>query len=602
MKKKQLIKALALSAVLAAFPAAGLSASAEDAVPVEVPEVAQAPVAVAADVVTNNDGSKNYDFEGATSVGAAVDKVVTGIGDTASEAVNSAAAAAAADAAQKVADAAAADEADADKAAADKAVELINGDAAPAADNTKTEDDSKTEEKSEEKTDEKADEKSEEKKDEKADADAKAEEKAVEDAKTAYNPFPINVPTETTAKLDKELIKAGETGKVTAEVKPGFTITGYDENGKAVIVDKLNTGVRFFSSDNSIATVDNDGTIHAKKEGKVTIWVETTEGLKPVTLDISESYNVLLIDKSESVKGKGLAKEKAAAISYADEVLKVNKESHVAVIAMGSETTTKTLSGWTSNMTDIKNIINGIKAEGGSVYSEALHQAGALLNSIPYSKQNYNKNIVMFSDGADTYGDRAHAKAVLNDLLYDPNFIGYNAEGKPVYETDDKGNVLYHRDTTTNFYAFGVYDSATKDGKKDGEGFLKELAANKVTPQRVLVKADGTKVWVPTKEDITRTDDHYYEVTSVKDVQKTFQNIATKKVYLPSKVDSLIGFDVYVYGKASSTSDSKSAKAKKGSNEDSPKTADCSGIYTIALFALLGAGAAAFTAKKRFED
>jgi hypothetical protein len=653
MKKKQLIKALVFSAVLAAFPAAGLTASAEDAAPADVLDVAPAPVAVAADVQNFDGGGKSYDFEGAATVGEAVDKLVPSVGDEASDNVKSAAAAAAVDAAQKVADAAG----DGEKAAEDKAVELITGEAAGAVADDANEAAGEAIEKAEGEATE--------------DETKPVDEAPVEAAPVKQNItiiegeedfiYPHDFDTYTEASVDKDVIKAGTTAKVKVDkLESAFDIVGYDKNGKPITLD-FSTATRFFSSDNSIATVDPDGTIHALKEGKVTIWVETSEGLNPVTLDISESYNVLLIDKSESTKGKGLAKEKAAAISFADEVLKVNKESHVAVIEMGSETTTKTLSGWTSNLTDIKNIINGIKAEGGSVYSAAIKQAGALLNTIPYYKQGYNKNIVMFADGEDTNGDRAYAKDCLHELLYDTeieldydtivteaftNKVTGKTEYCPVY-FDDNGDKFFgvltdkkdadgnfiteyynaetglladatvtalypiydvieteYRDTTTNFYAFGVYDSSTEAGKKDGSGFLKDLAKNPVTAERIVVDGDGHTFEYGFYDDMTRYEDNYYEVTSVKDMQQTFKNIANKKVYSKDAwVDSLLGFDIYVYGKASSSSDdTKAAKAKSDKKTDSPSTGDCSGIYTIALFALLGAGAAAFTAKKRFED
>ncbi|MCR5717977.1 MAG: VWA domain-containing protein [Oscillospiraceae bacterium] len=574
MKKKQLIKALVFSAVLAAFPAAGLTASAEDAAP-EALEVFDAPVAVAAE---------------------------------AAPVVAEVAAAPVVAAAEPAADAApAADATPAATEAAPAATEAAPAatEATPAATEAPT-------------------------------VDQKVEPiQEVEIVEVDGDDFDvIEVPTVTTAKIDKEVIKAGETGKIEASVDNGFDIIGYDENGKAITLDYL-TGTRFFSSDNSIATVDPDGTIHALKEGKVTIWCETLEGLTPVTLDITESYNVMLIDKSESVKGKGLAKEKAAAISFADEVLKKNKESHVAVIEMGSETTTKTLSGWTSNLKDIKNIVNGIKAEGGSVYSAAIKQAGALLNTIPYYKQGYNKNIVMFADGGNTYGDRDYAAQCLDDILYDEvvdtveidmlrDFYDQDGNvvedcqifvdpknGKEYFAVDDvyydvatgliatgkldlvKATELVPftdeiRDYTTNFYAFGVYDSASKEAKDDGSSYLKLLAGE------IEEDENGDVAF----------KDNYYEVTSVKDMQKNFKAIVDKKVVTEgSWVDNLIGFDVYVYGKGKSSSDdAKSSKAKKSDKKDSPATADSTGIYTIALFALLGAGAAAFTAKKRFED
>lgn len=495
MKKNQLIKALAITAVLAAFPAAGLTASAEDASADFAAINDAAPVAAAQDVV--------IEAAPATVEAPVVVEAAPAVDD---------AAAAAAEAVQK----------------GDK-------------DTPKTVD------------------------------------TASELKKTTA---PVDTDTTTKATMDDVVIKAGNdtkinttvtAGKYTVDVNKDGVIDEKDKDDKGNYkIESYKTAVRYFSSDNSIATVDNNGNVHAKKAGKVTIYVETLEGTKEIVLNVTESYNVLLIDRTTSTNGKGLAKEKAAAISFSEEVLKVNSESHVAVVQVGDAQSTKTLSTFTNNLKDIKNTINGITSGNEySIYSAGLKQAGSLLDQIPNYNKGLNKNIVVFGDGACTYGDRAYAQDVAKDMLA--------------------------KDDNLEIYAFGVYDSATDAEKKEGAEFLKSISQYKRT------FADGTVAKINDKEVV---EDNYYEVGNVADLKDTFKTIATRPTYTDAaKTVSFIAFDTVVYGKdCGKKSDcDKKAAAKKG-EANSPETADSSSIYVIALFALLGAGVAGVSAKKRFED
>jgi hypothetical protein len=477
MKKNQLIKALVFTAVLAAFPAAGLTASAEDAAPADFAAINDAaPVAAQAEDVV---------IEAAPAPAVVEAPVVV------------------------------------------EAAPVVDEAAAATAEGTDGKDTKKEE---------------------------------------SVNPAPAPAPTKTytTGKitLDDQVIKAGETAKITPDLKAGNYADGVDDKGNTKYTD-YKLGYKYFSSDNSIATVDADGTVHAKKAGKVTIYVETLEGTKEITLNVTESYNVLLIDRTTSTTGKGLAKEKAAAISFSEEVLKVNSESHIAVVQVGDTASTKTLSSFTNNLGDIKNTINGITASKSeySVYSAGLKEAGSLLNSIPNYNKALNKNIVVFGDGACTYGDRDYAIDIANQL---------------------DGN-----DDTVKIYAMGVYDSATDAEKKEGEAFMKKLG-------RVVVGKDGDK-------DVV--EDNYYEIGNVADMKDTFKAIATRPTYSGAGQHyAWTKFDVVVYGKAEKKADKKDAAKKNASEASSPETADSSSIYAIALFALLGAGVAGVSAKKRFED
>jgi hypothetical protein len=486
MKKNQLIKALVFTAVLAAFPAAGLTASAEDAAP--------------ADFAAIND---------AAPVAAQAEDVVI--------------------------------EAAPAPAVVEEAPVVVE--AAPVVDDTAVA--------TAEGTDGK---------------DTKKEE--------SVNPAPAPAPTKTytTGKitLDDEIIKAGETAKITPDLKAGNYADGVDDKGNTKYTD-YKLGYRYFSSDNSIATVDADGTVHAKKAGKVTIYVETLEGTKEITLNVTESYNVLLIDRTTSTTGKGLAKEKSAAISFSEEVLKVNSESHIAVVQIGDTASTKTLSTFTNNLSDIKNTINSITASKSeySVYSAGLKEAGALLNGIPNYNKGLNKNVVIFGDGACTYGDRDYAKSIAQDMI--------------------------NADDNLTIYTFGVYDSATDAEKKEGEAFLKSIG------QVTQVDANGNAIKINNKEVV---EDNYYEVGNVADLKDTFKAIAKRPTYSGAGQHyAWTAFDVVVYGKDAKKADKKEAAGKKNASEaSSPETADSSSIYVIALFALLGAGVAGVSAKKRFED
>jgi hypothetical protein len=381
--------------------------------------------------------------------------------------------------------------------------------------------------------------------------------------------------------MDDVIIKAGNDTKIKAEVTPGqYTvdvngdgeITDADKDSKGNFkIESYKTAVRYFSSDNSIATVDQNGNVHAKKPGKVTIYVQTLEGTQELTINVTESYNVLLIDRTTSTNGKGLAKEKAAAISYSEEVLKVNSESHIAVVQIGDAQSTKTLSSFTNNLKDIKNTINSITSGNEySIYSAGLKQAAAVLDTIPNYNKGLNKNIVIFGDGACTYGDRDYALQVRDAMM----------------DADDN---LY-------VYGFGVYDSATDAEKSEGSSFLKSMA----TVNWIGYDKDG--------KEVKNVESRYYEVDKVADLKDTFKAIATKPTFKTvdgqwvADTEYYIPFDVVVYGKDCKKCDCKDADKKNKSENNSPETAESSSIYVIALFALLGAGVAGVSAKKRFED
>ena len=109
--------------------------------------------------------------------------------------------------------------------------------------------------------------------------------------------------------------------------------------------------------------------------------------------------NVLLLDTSGSMGGTPLKAMKTAAIKFCDEILKSDDDNRVALILWNSSLRSY---DFTSDIEELKSIINGCAANGGTDTGAALEAAKNLLDS--KGREDAIRNIVLCTDGLPEHG------------------------------------------------------------------------------------------------------------------------------------------------------------------------------------------------------
>ena len=116
---------------------------------------------------------------------------------------------------------------------------------------------------------------------------------------------------------------------------------------------------------------------------------------------------VLILDKSGSMQGTRLAKAKAAAIQFINELLTEDSQTRIAAVTFSDNY--QTLAGGfkdSNSKQSLINAINGISASGGTNIQGGIRTANNLLATQSTAEE---KIIVLLSDGEPTYSYKANA-------------------------------------------------------------------------------------------------------------------------------------------------------------------------------------------------
>ena len=116
---------------------------------------------------------------------------------------------------------------------------------------------------------------------------------------------------------------------------------------------------------------------------------------------------VLVLDKSGSMQGTRLAKAKAAAIQFINELLTEGSQTRIAAVTFSNDY--QTLAGGfkdSNSKQSLINAINGISASGGTNIQGGIRTANNLLATQSTAEE---KIIVLLSDGEPTYSYKANA-------------------------------------------------------------------------------------------------------------------------------------------------------------------------------------------------
>ena len=319
---------------------------------------------------------------------------------------------------------------------------------------------------------------------------------------------------------------------------------GYYQNAQGGL-EQLQTGILYYSSNNDIAMVDSDGTVHAIKAGKVQIHAELLEGTSAVLLPAVESYHVLIIDRSQYMGTDAMLDAKNVAIQYCQAVLKQHPSDKLAIVVAGDISSTKAICSWTNDLNMLQNAITSISAGGTVLYSAAFKEAQVLISSVSSTKTNINKNIVVFGCGIDDPGDVDYAKMIL--------------------DSSNKDNAL-------NMYAFAFYSGTlSSTSRVAGQSFLRSL----------------TQIQWIDSSNRAATQDFYFEGLDSSAMSHALNMIANRPVVQNNIADSYItSYDINVY------EDTQKTKISLGdvNNDGSINAEDANAILIAA--ARLGTGKA----------
>ena len=322
-----------------------------------------------------------------------------------------------------------------------------------------------------------------------------------------------------------------------------------------------NIAVRYISSDESIATVDSKGVVTAHKPGKVTITV-IADSMIPIVQDKTvESYTVLVLDNSTSMRGDPMVAQKEAAIKFCKETLESNTQTDYkfAIVAFG--TSIQTASEFTNDITKLTDTINDISLTGATNYMVALEKAAELLNN---AAQNAVKNIVFCSDGIPNRGGTSS-----NGPFTSADGTEYAYANAAV----NKANEL--RQQGYNIYTLGFFHNIIDSTKPFANELMKDIAS---APDMSYIVNDPEKLSSVFSE-VSNSVVNYNRVG-------TFKKAVELEV-TPAKAEP-----------AKKTEEKKAAS----SDQDSPKTGDNNHNTMLISILFIGVAAAAVAGKSRRTD
>lgn len=249
----------------------------------------------------------------------------------------------------------------------------------------------------------------------------------------------------------------------TIEIGKTLQLTAY-QNGKAV------PGAVWGSSDPSVAAVSGSGQVTAAAKGSAVIKAvyngAETECLVSVvkkTKSKTVRYNVLIIDRSGSMRGTPMARVKKAANRFAKTVLSADGTNYVAVVTLGSKA--ETSCKFTTSYKKVKKAINGMKAKGHTNMQAAFKKAFSLMKKAPAGKK-VIKNVILCSDGLPEKGvKQTKGKYSKSDHKY---YKYANAVYKVDKQMKNKGYFIY---------ALGFFHNSSGKNLKFGKRLMKDLAS-----------------------------------------------------------------------------------------------------------------------------
>lgn len=210
-----------------------------------------------------------------------------------------------------------------------------------------------------------------------------------------------------------------------------------EAQGEEVPVDTSVMPETSFGSANSSsllsAQADEEG--HPSQPGEVTVskTAKAVEGMVntwDITLRVeamdstATSDIVLVIDKSNSMRGTKIAKAKEAAIAFIEKLLP-STQTRIAVVSFSDGVTVN--QALTNDATSLKDAVNRIGTSQGTFTQAGIKQAEALLANSNADM----KNIVLLSDGEPTYS---------YDFTFNSNYFSQAGEARP-YRYDSNTSI-----------------------------------------------------------------------------------------------------------------------------------------------------------------
>ena len=322
-----------------------------------------------------------------------------------------------------------------------------------------------------------------------------------------------------------------------------------------------NIAVRYISSDESVATVDSNGVVTAHKPGKVTITV-IADSMIPIIQDKTmESYTVLILDNSTSMRGEPMDAQKEAAIKFCTDALNSNNgtDYKFSIVAFGSSI--QVASEFTNNLAVLTDTINSIKLTGSTNYTVALNKAAELLSSVD---QKAARNIVFCSDGFPNGGTTSSTGPFTSS---DDTSYRY-ANGAVARANELKADGI-------NIYTLGFFHKISASSQTFADNLMKEMATQ---PEMSYIVTDP-KLLSGVFAEVANSVVNYNRVATYK---KTVDVEVTPAEATPAK----------------KAEDKKTDK----SNQDSPKTGDNNNNTALISVIIIGIAAAAVTSKARKAD
>lgn len=224
-------------------------------------------------------------------------------------------------------------------------------------------------------------------------------------------------------------------------------------------------------------------------------------------------YTVLVLDTSDTAEftynnetiytaDTALSDVKSAAGKFIRDISATGGDNYVAVISYKDYATT--VSGFSKEYSSLINKINNLSASSTTRdISSGLELANSMLNHA--DSENVIKNVVLFSTGMTNEGDY--------------NYDGY-------YDGNVVGNAWHRNDTNVHLYAYANHTLEEADLLKDQGINLYSIGLFKTMANMPQEGKNIAEFFKMTASDIATSEDYFYPVYSVDDLEFTFGEVA----------------------------------------------------------------------------